>query len=187
MDRPDEALELMSDAAGTFWRASMHMAILHYVGRYAERDEVAARRYVENACGLAEDDVSEMWRRFLVGDGSEDSDLPMEPPFELDDIPEWTVLQDMTYTWGHQTLFVRCSNAVGGFENEVFARNPDRWFGSDGEGPAQFVYKPDGLEMSINSMWTVEAVNHPVSRRRLRAILRECVDSARDTVRGLGL
>ena len=118
VDRPDEALELMSDAAGTFWRASMHMAILHYVGRYAERDEVAARRYVENACGLAEDDVSEMWRRFLVGDGSEDSDLPMEPPFELDDIPEWTVLQDMTYTWGHQTLFVRCSNAVGGFENE---------------------------------------------------------------------
>ena len=111
----------------------------------------------------------------------------MEPPFELDDIPEWTVLQDMTYTWGHQTLFVRCSNAAGGFENEVFARNPDRWFGSDGEGPAQFVYKPDGLEMSINSMWTVEEVNHPVSRRRLRAILRECVDSARDTVRGLGL
>ena len=27
VDRPDEALELMSDAAGTFWRASMHMAI----------------------------------------------------------------------------------------------------------------------------------------------------------------
>ena len=187
VDRLDEALELMSDAAGTFWRASMHMAILHYVGRYVERDEDVARMYVENACGLADDDVSEMWRRFLVGDGSEESDLPMEPPFELDDIPEWTVLQDMTYTWGHQTLFVRCSNAVGGFENEVFARNPDRWFGSDGEGPAQFVYKPDGLEMSINSMWTVEAVNHLVSRRRLRAILRECVDSARDTVRGLGL
>ena len=105
VDRLDEALELMSDAAGTFWRASMHMAILHYVGRYVERDEDVARMYVENACGLADDDVSEMWRRFLVGDGSEESDLPMEPPFELDDIPEWTVLQDMTYTWGHQTLF----------------------------------------------------------------------------------
>ena len=143
VDRLDEALELMSDAAGTFWRASMHMAILHYVGRYVERDEDVARMYVENACGLADDDVSEMWRRFLVGDGSEESDLPMEPPFELDDIPEWTVLQDMTYTWGHQTLFVRCSNAVGGFENEVFARKGSK------------VYMPNPIHVSVRSITTL--------------------------------
>ena len=170
----------------------MFMAILHYVGRYVERDEAKALEYVEHACDLASEDVSDMWHRFLTGDygpdeGPEVDDMGVVQGFDLFDIPEWTVLQDMTYTRGNETLFSPLRNGRGGFENDVFWLDPmwSRWSGGDRFVP-EFMFKPTGLCYGSSVNRRMMHMSEPVSRRQFQDVLRICIDSARDSVRGLG-
>ena len=193
VERLDIALSLMERSAETFWRASMFMAILHYVGRYVERDEEKALRYVEHALMLASEDVSEMWYRFLTYDygpdeGPEVDDMGVVQGFDLFDIPEWTVLQDMTYTWGNDTLFSPFRNGQGGFENEVFWINPmlSHLFGGDRYVP-EFMFKPTGLCFGSSVNWRMCHMSEPVTKHQFQDVLRICIDSARDSVRGLGI
>ena len=192
VERLDVALALMERSAETFWRASMFMAILHYVGRYVERDEAKALEYVEHARRLAVEDVSEMWHRFLTDDygpdeGPEVDDMGVVRGFGMCDIPEWTVLQDMTYTWGSRTLFSPLRNGRGGFENEVFRMDPV-WSSLSGDGRfiPEFMFKPTGLCFGSSVNRRMSHMSEPVSRRQLQDVLRVCIDSARDSVRGLG-
>ena len=192
VERLDVALDLMERSAETFWRASMFMAILNYVGRYVERDEAKALEYVEHARGLAVEDVSEMWHRFLTDDygpdkGPEVDDMGVVRGFGMCDIPEWTVLQDMTYTWGNRTLFSPLRNGRGGFENEVFRMDPV-WDNLSGNGRfiPEFMFKPTGLCFGSSVNRRMSHMSEPVSRRQLQDVLRVCIDSARDSVRGLG-
>ena len=168
------------------------MAILHYVGRYVERDEGKALEYVEHARDLAVEDVSEMWHRFLTDDYGPDEDPEVDDMgvvrgFGMCDIPEWTVLQDMTYTWGNRTLFSPFRNGRGGFENEVFWIDPV-WSNLSGNGRfvPEFMFKPTGLCFGSSVNRRMSHMSEPVSRRQLQDVLRVCIDSARDSVRGLG-
>ena len=192
VERLDIALDLMERSAETFWRASMFMAILHYVGRYVERDEGKALEYVEHARELAVEDVSEMWHRVLTDDYGPDEDPEVDDMgvvrgFGMCDIPEWTVLQDMTYTWGNRTLFSPLRNGRGGFENEVFWIDPV-WsdLSENGRFIPEFMFKPTGLCFGSSVNRRMSHMSEPVTRRQLQDVLRVCIDSARDSVRGLG-
>lgn len=181
----EEALRLMRTAADVYWRASLVMGQLLFVGRYVERDEAAAAEYISAALRMSGQYPAVAWNRYLSESPDLDSEAGSDEPFRVIDLPEWKVLEDVTASWGGSTQYTQLSNSGGQFENGTFAIlsfPASRWLW---RCPSGLLFKPTGLVIS-NIGCSDESVSVKLSESELRGVLRACVDSARDSVRGMG-
>ena len=113
--------------------------------------------------------------------------------------PEWLVLMRLTQTERGYTDLPFNRNLDGGYENGTFLIRPQAWMPSfrevDTDAQAilesrpRFLFKPTGLELCSCDIDRRERwfSNHSVTEGELRKVLRVCVESVMDDLRGEAL
>ena len=184
------AVELLEESSESFHPARMALAAILLIGRYAGRDrrgalDLAIRAHRET--GLA---VPLAWVQHLTG---RVPDVPAETdglgtwsPSESGFSPGQVVLADVTGTYDLGTPYAEFRTDCGGFEDRRFMMCPE--FRDDGAG-RYFLHKPTGFvvrRMYRGRGGYVYRMSEPLSSRELDTLLAHCVESACDSIRGLG-
>ena len=191
----DEALDLLRRGAEGHWRPALVMGQLLLTGRYVDRDPERALEYIARSCRMTDEAPPRHWLRFMTEDPGEVSDErePEGPgaPFTVPDLyhlPEWNVLRDVTASWGGVTQYEPFSDRYGCFENDVFVL---------GEGPVSqcfrepavrrplLWFKPTGFRI-LDLPRRCHVMTEGLTEADLRRLLRICIASAMDDIRGLG-
>lgn len=191
----DDALGLMESAARGFWRPRLVLGQIHFTGRYVDRDESEALDNIILACRMTGNRSPRDWLSYMADvSGGPECDTPEEgelfgPP-SSSGIPEIGVLRDITAMWYGRTLYQPLSSMFGAFENDTFAFRP--WADSvprDVSGmfmPPTLLFKPTGYRVAELSDCCGAYTSEHLSRDEFRHLLALCIDSARDSIRGLG-
>lgn len=191
----DDALGLMESAARGFWRPRLVLGQLYFTGRYVDRDESEALDHIILACRMTGNQSPRDWLSYMadMSEGPE-HDHPREgeifrPP-SSSGIPEARVLRDITATWFGRTLYEPLSNMMGAFENDLFAFLPSTDSAPSGIArmltPPSLLFKPTGYRIADLPEVRGEYASEHLSRDEFRRMLALCIDSARDSIRGLG-
>ncbi|TQS79499.1 MAG: hypothetical protein A3205_01560 [Methanomassiliicoccales archaeon Mx-03] len=191
----DDALGLMESAARGFWRPRLVLGQLYFTGRYVDRDESEALDHIILACRMTGNQSPRDWLSYMadMSEGPE-HDHPREgeifrPP-SPSGIPEARVLRDITATWFGRTLYEPLSNMMGAFENDLFAFLPSTDSAPSGIArmltPPSLLFKPTGYRIADLPEERGEYASEHLSRDEFRRMLALCIDSARDSIRGLG-
>ena len=183
-------VELLEESSESFHPARMALAAILLIGRYAGRDrrgalDLAVRAHRET--GLA---VPLAWVQHLTG---RVPDVPAEAdglgtwsPSESGFSPGQVVLADVTGTFDLGTPYAEFRTDCGGFEDGRFMMCPE--FRDDGAG-RYFLHRPTGFvvrRMYRGRGGYVYRMSEPLSSRELDTLLAHCVESACDSIRGLG-
>lgn len=191
----DDALGLMESAARGFWRPRLVLGQLYFTGRYVDRDESEALDHIILACRMTGNQSPRDWLSFMAdtSEGPEHDHLRegeiFRPP-SPSGIPEARVLRDITATWFGHTLYEPLSNMIGAFENDLFAFLPSTDSAPSGIArmltPPSLLFKPTGYRIADLPEGRGEYASEHLSRDEFRRMLALCIDSARDSIRGLG-
>ena len=191
----DEVLDLLRRGAEGHWRPALVIGQLLLTGRYVDRDPERALEYIARSCRMTDEASPRHWLRFMTEDPGEESDErePEGPgaPFTVSDLhhlPEWNVLRDVTASWGGVTQYKPFSDRYGCFENDVFVL---------GDGPVSrcfrelavrrplLWFKPTGFRI-LDLPRRCHVMTEDLDEADLRRLLRICIASAMDDIRGLG-
>lgn len=173
----DASISLLEDSAPDYWKSDMSLASLHFVGRYVDRDDDAALDHVMGACRKTSSETSPRdWLRYMVDDTDDDRlCIGGDGEFEFPDIPECTVLRDLTMLGKDETPYEALSDWEGAFSTDLFT------FGGE---ETLFLFSPTGLkvtEMGCISTGATEGL----SVREWRKLLGICIEDARNAIREL--
>lgn len=195
VDDLDDALGLMESAARGFWRPRLVLGQMYFTGRYVDRDESEALDNIILACRMTGNRSPRDWLSYMadVSEGPEheppeEGELFGPPPSS--GLPETRVLTDITASWFGRTLYQPLSNMMGAFENDVFVFLP--WADSVPRDmsrmfmPPTLLFKPTGYRVAELPDGSGAYASEHLPRDGFRRMLALCIDSARDSIRGLG-
>lgn len=191
----DEALDLLRRGAEGHWRPALVMGQLLLTGRYVDRDPGRALEHIARSCRMTDEAPPRHWLRFMTEDPGEESDErePEGPgaPFTVSDLyhlPEWNVLRDVTASWGGVTQYKPFSDRYGCFENDVFVLGDgpvSRCFREPAVRRPLLWFKPTGFRI-LDLPRRCHVITEDLDEADLRRLLRICIASAMDDIRGLG-
>ncbi len=195
VDRLDEALDLMEKASLGHWRPALVMGQMRLAGRYFDRNPEKALEDIARSCRMTDAEPPRNWLRYLAEvPGDTDNDDEPEPgrayTVDLSGIPEWHVLTDVTASWGRITHYTGFANACGCFENDAFMLGPPPvtcLHSHLGRTPLPvFLFKPTGFRIIDRIDGSCNVMTEGLSEGEFRMLLRICIGSAMDDIRGMG-
>ena len=188
----DDALGLMESAARGFWRPRLVLGQMYFTGRYVDRDDSEALDNIILACRMTGNRSPRDWLSYMadMSEGPE-HDHPREALCAMTAAVYMAgVLKDITASWFGRTLYEPLSNMTGAFENDMFVFLP--WKDSvrrDVSGmfmPPTLLFKPTGYRVAELPDGSGAYASEHLSRDDFRRMLALCIDSARDSIRGMG-
>ena len=192
------AIGLFEDSQNMLWHSSRDLGVQLFCSRGVERDIPRAAECFLDAAERGSGEALR-WLDFLTSGPSVDElgapeirwrtaseDISAPDYFAVS--PEWQVLRDVTGS-NLESEYPQLCNEWGGFENDVFSIVPD-YVASDRvcgrvETEPFLVFKPTGFKISWNRSPKHAYMSQDIGWDRLSMILRVCIDSACESIRGL--
>lgn len=197
-DLMSRAVDLFETSSDKIWHSSRDLGVQLFCARGVERDIPRAAECFLDAAERGSGEALR-WLDFLTSDPSiEEANMPeirwrtagedVSVPDYFAMSPEWQVLRDIT-GFDLKSEYPQLCNEWGGFENDVFSIVPD-YVTSDRvcgrvETEPFLVFKPTGFKMSWSRSPERAYMSQDIGWDRLAKMLRVCIDSACNSIRGL--
>ncbi len=192
------AVDLFEASRDMVWHSSRDLGVQLFCARGVERDIPRAAECFLDAAERGSGEALR-WLDFLTSyPSTEDLNMPeirwrtasedVPAPDYFAVSPEWQVLRDIT-GFNLESEYPQLCNEWGGFENGVFSIVPD-YVASDRvcgkvETEPFLVFKPTDFNISWSRSPERAYMSQDIGWDRLAKMLRICIDSACDSIRGL--
>ena len=194
----ERAIDLFEASRDRLWYSSRDLGVQLFCARGVARDIPRAAECFLDAAERGSEEALR-WLDFLTSGPSVDElsgpeirwrcageDVPVPEYFA--ESPEWLVLREITGS-ELRSDYPQLCNEWGGFENDVFSIIPRctesmRVCGMIEIDP-HLVFKPTGFNISWGQSPEYAYMSQDIGWDRLSRILRVCIDSACDSIRGL--